>query len=144
MLLFIFFFSCLPEGAQVVAMRRRGETSQAGRREPLPAASRGGRTVLGVLVENGQQRPGAQVSLGEPLRAVGSGNAVPAAFPWKERETLRGFPQAFILWTRPGAGWCGREKAALCWLRGPYPAVCACGLFGFGDVKPVAQSAGSR
>ncbi|OXB73890.1 UNVERIFIED_CONTAM: hypothetical protein H355_003984 [Colinus virginianus] len=41
-------------------MRRAGEPSRAGRREPVPVAPRGGRTVLGVLVENGQQRPAAQ------------------------------------------------------------------------------------
>lgn len=47
-------------------MRRTGEKSRAGRRESWPAAPRssGGRAVLGVLTENGQQqqRPGGQVS----------------------------------------------------------------------------------
>ncbi|OXB62200.1 hypothetical protein ASZ78_013931 [Callipepla squamata] len=52
-------------------MRRAGEPSRAGRREPVPVAPRGGRTVLGVLVENGQQRPAAQVSAAEQLPAVG-------------------------------------------------------------------------
>ncbi|XP_051480245.1 cyclin-A1 [Apus apus] len=42
-------------------MRRTGEMSRAGRREPCPAAPRSsGRAVLGVLAENGQQRPGSQ------------------------------------------------------------------------------------
>lgn len=27
---------------------------------------------------------------------------------------------------------------------GPHPALCACGLLGFGGVKPIAQSAESR
>lgn len=60
-----------------MVMRRTGETSQAGRREPLPAAPRGGRTVLGVLVENGQHRLGVQVSPGEPLRAAGPARGMP-------------------------------------------------------------------
>lgn len=47
-------------------MHRTGEMSRAGRLEPCPVAPRGGRAVLGVLVENGQQRPGGQVS---PVRA---------------------------------------------------------------------------
>ncbi|NWI63784.1 CCNA1 protein, partial [Todus mexicanus] len=42
-------------------MRRTGEKSRAGRRDPCPAAPRSsGRAVLGVLAENGQQRPGGQ------------------------------------------------------------------------------------
>ncbi|XP_042723632.1 cyclin-A1 [Lagopus leucura] len=59
-------------------MRRRGETSQAGRRESLPAAPCGGRTVLGVLVENGQQRPGAQ-NTAITRRLSGSENTFPPA-----------------------------------------------------------------
>ncbi|XP_054239980.1 cyclin-A1 [Indicator indicator] len=41
-------------------MRRTGKKSRAGRWEPCPAAPRSGRTVLGVLTDNGQQRPGSQ------------------------------------------------------------------------------------
>uniref|UniRef100_A0A8C3KPZ4 Cyclin A1 n=3 Tax=Charadriiformes TaxID=8906 RepID=A0A8C3KPZ4_9CHAR len=43
-------------------MRRASEKGRAGRREPCPAAPRSssGRAVLGVLAENGQQRPGGQ------------------------------------------------------------------------------------
>ncbi|XP_062470976.1 cyclin-A1 [Pezoporus occidentalis] len=54
-------FSLPPKGTDFWAMRRTGEKSRAGRREPCPAAPRScGRAVLGVLAENGQQRPSAQ------------------------------------------------------------------------------------
>ncbi|KAF4794753.1 Cyclin-A1 [Turdus rufiventris] len=50
-------------GTDVGAMHRTGEKSRAGRRESCPAVPRssGGRAVLGVLTENGQQpRPAGQ------------------------------------------------------------------------------------
>lgn len=60
---YFFFFPFSPKGTHVWAMRRTGEKSRAGRREPCPAAPRScGRAVLGVLAENGQRRPGSQVS----------------------------------------------------------------------------------
>ncbi|XP_066845794.1 cyclin-A1 [Anser cygnoides] len=59
-------------------MHRTGEKSRAGRREPCPAAPRGGRAVLGVLVENGQQRPGGQSTAVTRHFSV-SKNAVPPA-----------------------------------------------------------------
>lgn len=64
--LFVFlicFFSSSPKGTDVGAMRRTSEKSRAGRREPCSAVPHSsGRAVLGVLAENGQQRPGGQVS----------------------------------------------------------------------------------
>ncbi|XP_061876429.1 cyclin-A1 [Colius striatus] len=60
-------------------MRRMGEKSRAGRREPCPAAPRAdGRAVLGVLAENGQQRPGCQAAT--IIRHFsGSENTIPAS-----------------------------------------------------------------
>ncbi|NXU47723.1 CCNA1 protein, partial [Turnix velox] len=56
-------------------MRCTGEKSRAGQREPCPAAPRtsDGRTVLGVLTENGQQRLGSQ---GAIRRFSGSENTI--------------------------------------------------------------------
>ncbi|XP_054020643.1 cyclin-A1 [Dryobates pubescens] len=60
-------------------MRRIGEKSRAGRWEPCPAVPRGGeRAVLGVLTENGQQRPGSQGTA--VIRCFsGSENALPSS-----------------------------------------------------------------
>uniref|UniRef100_A0A8B9BMS0 Cyclin A1 n=1 Tax=Anser brachyrhynchus TaxID=132585 RepID=A0A8B9BMS0_9AVES len=78
--------ACLPRAgvaapqpsADAGAMHRTGEKSRAGRREPCPAAPRGGRAVLGVLVENGQQRPGGQSTAVTRHFSV-SKNAIPPA-----------------------------------------------------------------
>ncbi|XP_027326302.1 cyclin-A1 [Anas platyrhynchos] len=59
-------------------MHRTGEMSRAGRLEPCPVAPRGGRAVLGVLVENGQQRPGGQ-STAVTRHLPVSKNAIPPA-----------------------------------------------------------------
>ncbi|XP_068281573.1 cyclin-A1 [Nyctibius grandis] len=60
-------------------MRRTGEKSRAGRREPCPAAPRGGgRAVLGVLAENGQQRPSGQ-GAAVIRRFSGSENTIPSS-----------------------------------------------------------------
>ena len=100
-----------------MVMRRTGETSQAGRREPLPAAPRGGRTVLGVLVENGQHRLGVQVSPGEPLRAAGPARGMPGRLCSPGRKGRLGEalprPQSLV----SSRGWLvwqgGRDKAQL-------------------------------
>lgn len=49
----------------------------------------------------GGERAAAARRPGEPWRAppsrgTGSGNAGPAVFPWKERETRRGFPKTLL------------------------------------------------
>lgn len=60
-------------------MRRTSEKSRAGRREPCSAVPHSsGRAVLGVLAENGQQRPGGQVS---PARGASAFAACGAAAP---------------------------------------------------------------
>ncbi|XP_049679074.1 cyclin-A1 isoform X1 [Accipiter gentilis] len=61
-------------------MRRTGEKSRAGRREPCPAAPRScGRAVLGVLAENGQRRPGSQQDAAVIRRFSGSENTIPSS-----------------------------------------------------------------
>ncbi|NXG66818.1 CCNA1 protein, partial [Hemiprocne comata] len=60
-------------------MRRTGEMSRVGRREPCPAAPRSsGRAVLGGLAENGQQRPGSQ-DAGIIRCFSGSENTIPSS-----------------------------------------------------------------
>ncbi|OWK61553.1 Cyclin-A1 [Lonchura striata] len=62
-------------------MHRTGEKSRAGRRESCPAALRssGGRAVLAVLTENGQQRrPGGQ-DAAVIKRFSGFGNIIPSS-----------------------------------------------------------------
>ncbi|NXP73475.1 CCNA1 protein, partial [Ramphastos sulfuratus] len=60
-------------------MRRTGETSRVGRSEPcLAAPCGGGRAVLGVLAENGQQRPGNQ-GTAVIRRFAGSENILPSS-----------------------------------------------------------------
>ncbi|KAM6341725.1 cyclin-A1 [Podargus strigoides] len=60
-------------------MRRTGEKSRAGWREPCAAVPRSsGRAVLGVLAENGQQRLGGQ-GTAVTRRFSGSENAIPSS-----------------------------------------------------------------
>ncbi|NXJ82770.1 CCNA1 protein, partial [Trogon melanurus] len=61
-------------------MRRTGEKSHAGRREPCSSAPRsGGRAVLGVLAENGQQRRPCGQGAAVIRRFSGSENTFPSS-----------------------------------------------------------------
>lgn len=145
---YFFFFPFSPKGTHVWAMRRTGEKSRAGRREPCPAAPRScGRAVLGVLAENGQRRPGSQVSpragqgkagqgrggrpVGSPLLSPPRGAAatpagLPEGAPGRRAGPGAGSPPAAAgggRGGRPGvgggSGWVGLRLMSVSLLRNP-------------------------